>query len=70
MNQRLQVFKALRDGPGTSGEISAELGIPLRQASAVLSTLYRQGRIKRSASRVRNQLDPFRRTSYVYSRFG
>ena len=68
MTQRLQVFKALRDGPGTSSEIAAELGIPPRQASAVLCTLRRQGRITRTERRVTNQLDPHKRTAYVYAR--
>lgn len=48
MNQRMQIFRLLADGPGTSAEVAAETGLSLRQASAVLSTLHRQGRVTRS----------------------
>ena len=68
MNQGLQVFKALRDGPGTSSELAVELGIPLRQTSAVLCRLRRQGRVTRTEKRVANPLDPYKRTAYVYAR--
>lgn len=65
MNQRMQIFRMLRDGPGTSAEVAAETGIPPRQASAVLSTLYRQGRITRTEyARAREHGS----RAYLYSR--
>lgn len=48
MNQRLMLLRVLSDGPGTTSELAAETGLPLRQVSAVLSRLHSQGRIHRS----------------------
>lgn len=56
--QRAGVLEMLDTGPGTSGDLSAETGIPLRQMSAILSTLHRQRRVDRRAMG----------RGYVYSR--
>lgn len=47
MNQRAMILHALRDGPGTSRELSDETGMPPRQVSAILSTLHKSGRLNR-----------------------
>jgi hypothetical protein len=47
------VLRLLEDGPGTSGELAAELVIGWRTCSANLHRLWIDGRIDRNAMRVR-----------------
>lgn len=60
------ILRTLQDGPGTSGEIAIETGIPLRNCSALLSILHRERRVRRSPKRVPNLMDEHQRTAYMY----
>lgn len=48
MKDSEQVMDALKTGPGTSGEIAAELGWTTKKASAVLCALRTAGLVKTS----------------------
>lgn len=64
MSQRNQLLHALKDGPGTSGELAAETAIPLRQCSAVLYRIWRAGKVQRSPARVARPRGP---GAYLYA---
>lgn len=46
MKDMSRVLEALEDGPGTSGEIAAELGMSMNVVSAYLSVLKKMGSVK------------------------
>lgn len=68
MTQVDKLLRALRDGPGASFELALETGIPPRKASAMLSRLYREGRIARSETRSVGNRAPGSQyaTAYLY----
>lgn len=53
MTTTTKLLRLLRDGPGTSGELAAELGIGQRSCAANLHRLWLEGRIDRADSQLR-----------------
>lgn len=64
LTQQEQVRRVLIDGPAFPDEVSAATGVPLRQASAVLDTLCKAGRVVRSSARVPR---PGGNSAYLYA---
>jgi predicted ArsR family transcriptional regulator len=56
------VRACLREGPSTSPEVAAELGISVRQASAFLSNLYR----RHQAEKIGRVPGHARQAAYIY----
>jgi hypothetical protein len=61
VTQAERILAALREGPGTSGEIAAETGLPLKHCCAYLRSLWQAGRLRRELHR-RSGL----RSAFVY----